>query len=152
MFAEVRQARRAQLVDEHDHMRDPELFQVRKGGVFGKRPERCGFAIVARRDEARVAVDERLPETRRREQTVCVLEFLEWARKGEAGDQLAITRPQTIKDWRDAVEGPVFNGRAQGFEMDTEQQHDADRERSPLDTPIEPCPSETGEKGNRCEN
>src|SRR3954466_12962307 len=109
MFAEVRQARRAHLVDEHDHMRNPELFQVRKGGVFGKRPERCGFAGVAGRDEARVAVDKRLPETRRREQTVCVLEFLEWARKGEAGDQLAIAVLEAVEDRRKAAEEPELN-------------------------------------------
>src|SRR5438046_2610027 len=108
MFAEVRQARRAHLVDEHDHMRDPELFQVRKGRAFGKRPERCGFAVVARRDEARVAVNERLPETRRREQTVGVLEFLEWSRKGEAGDQLAIAGLQAVEDRRNAAEDAVL--------------------------------------------
>src|SRR6476659_5192136 len=98
MFAEVCQARRAQLFDEHDHMRHPELFQVWKARAFGKRPERCGFAVVACRDEARVAVDERLPETRRREQTVRVLEFLEWSRKGEAGDQLAIAGLQAVEN------------------------------------------------------
>src|SRR4051794_24301428 len=111
MFAEVRQARCAQFFDEHDHTRDPELFQIRKGPVFGKRPERCSLAVVARRDEARVAVDERLPKTRRREQTVSILKFLEWSRKGEAGDQLAIAGLQAVEDGRNAAEDAVLNRR-----------------------------------------
>src|SRR3954466_14538520 len=85
MFVQVRHTRRAQLVREHDDMRHAKLSQVLQGGAFGKRVERCGLANVELGREARIAVQDWLPEAGRGQHTVDVLGYRTGVRKWEAG-------------------------------------------------------------------
>src|SRR5262245_38436404 len=91
---------RVHLVGEHDHFRHAKLPQIRDAGPERKRGECSCRAIVAPGDDARVSVDERMPEASRCQHAVDVQEGLLPAGERKADNYFALARAKTVEDWR----------------------------------------------------
>src|SRR5215213_2249631 len=104
MVADVVQPGRAHLVRKHDHLRHPKLSQVLNGSLQWEGGKRRRVPSVAWGGEARVAVEDRLPEAGRGEHAVDILEQLTRPREREAGDDLVPVRLHLIEHWRDPRE------------------------------------------------
>src|SRR5262245_32117043 len=103
MLGEVGKTRRTELVGEDDHVCDAELAKVRKRRSFGERVKGRRFAIVTLGNETRVAVDQRMPETRGRQHAIDVVEGFAARWKWKTRHQRVIGVGQAVEDRRQPI-------------------------------------------------